>query len=51
MVIAHRLSTVRHADRILVLDSGEIVQSGTHEVLVRSDGLYKRLYEMQFEDA
>jgi subfamily B ATP-binding cassette protein MsbA len=50
IVIAHRLSTVRSADRIVVLDKGEIVQEGPHARLVKEDGLYRRLYEMQFED-
>lgn len=49
-VIAHRLSTVRSADRIIVLDDGRIVQEGTHEQLLASGGLYKRLYEIQFRD-
>jgi subfamily B ATP-binding cassette protein MsbA len=48
LVIAHRLSTVRGADRILVLDGGRIVETGTHASLLRQDGLYRRLYEMQF---
>jgi subfamily B ATP-binding cassette protein MsbA len=48
LVIAHRLSTVRHADRLVVLDNGHIVEMGTHEELLRVDGLYKRLYNMQF---
>ncbi|MDX1530004.1 MAG: ABC transporter transmembrane domain-containing protein [Rhodothermales bacterium] len=47
-VIAHRLATVRHADRILVLDGGRIVQDGTHAALVAEDGLYRRLAELQF---
>ncbi len=53
IVVAHRLSTVRNADLILVLDGGCIVERGTHEVLMERNSLYKRLYEMQFasEDA
>jgi subfamily B ATP-binding cassette protein MsbA len=50
LVIAHRLSTVRRADRILVLDAGEIVQEGTHAELLAREGLYRRLYEMQYFD-
>jgi subfamily B ATP-binding cassette protein MsbA len=47
LVIAHRLSTVRHADEIIVLKKGEIVERGTHDELVARNGFYKRLVEMQ----
>jgi len=46
-VIAHRLSTVREADRILVLKEGEIVQEGPHRELVDQPGIYKEIYEVQ----
>jgi subfamily B ATP-binding cassette protein MsbA len=48
-VIAHRLSTVHNASKILVLDKGKIVQEGKHEELVNTDGLYKQLHKMQFQ--
>ncbi|MBS1751430.1 MAG: ATP-binding cassette domain-containing protein [Bacteroidetes bacterium] len=48
-VIAHRLSTIRNADKIVVVDKGEIKESGTHNELMKNDGLYKKLNEMQFE--
>ena len=50
LVIAHRLSTVESADRIIVLDKGSIVESGTHRELIEHDGLYANLYRMQFSD-
>ncbi len=51
LVIAHRLSTVKNASRILVLDRGRIVESGSHEELLGRGGLYKRLHAGQFQDA
>jgi len=49
IVIAHRLSTIRKASKIIVLDKGEIKEMGTHDELLRNNGFYTRLYEMQFE--
>ena len=50
LVIAHRLSTVRKADRILVVDKGRIVEQGKHSVLLNKHGLYAKLYKMQFRN-
>ena len=50
IVIAHRLATVRAADRIIVMDRGRIVEEGTHAALTRRGGLYSRLARLQFED-
>ncbi len=47
IVIAHRLSTIQSADRILVLRQGQVAEDGPHEELIRHDGLYRKLYEMQ----
>ena len=47
LVIAHRLATVRHADEIVVLDAGRVVQRGTHDELSRAAGLYRRLCDLQ----
>jgi len=49
-VIAHRLSTVRQADKIVVLEKGRIETIGKHDELLETDGLYKKLYEMQFKN-
>jgi len=48
VVIAHRLSTIEHADRILVMHKGELRERGTHEELLARDGLYARLYALQY---
>ena len=48
IVIAHRLSTIKNADKIIVLDNGVIVQSGTHEELLKKDGLFSKLYNIQY---
>jgi subfamily B ATP-binding cassette protein MsbA len=48
LVIAHRLSTIRNADTIVVLDQGEIVESGRHEELLANRGIYRKLYDLQF---
>ena len=49
LVIAHRLSTVRGADKIAVMDKGRVIDEGTHEQLIARDGIYARLYRMQFK--
>jgi len=51
LVIAHRLATVRAAGRIIVMDEGRIVDTGTHAELVSRGGLYARLAALQFNDA
>jgi ABC-type multidrug transport system fused ATPase/permease subunit len=51
IVIAHRLSTVRRADKIVVLDRGRVCETGRHDELVGAGGIYQKLYELQFLEA
>jgi ATP-binding cassette subfamily B protein len=50
IIIAHRLNTIRHVNRILVLQHGELVEEGSHEELLARGGIYARLYELQYKD-
>ena len=47
IIVAHRLSTIQHADRIIVMHHGKIRESGTHQELLAMDGIYRKLYELQ----
>ncbi|REJ26622.1 ABC transporter ATP-binding protein, partial [Caldibacillus debilis] len=49
-IIAHRISSLKHADEILVLENGRIVERGTHEFLLQNGGLYRRIYDIQYRD-
>ena len=49
-IIAHRISSVKHADELIVFEHGKIVQRGTHDQLIKQTGLYKRIYEIQYKD-
>ena len=50
LVVAHRLSTIQHADRILVMHKGELREQGNHQQLLAQGGLYRKLYELQYAD-
>lgn len=50
LVVAHRLSTIQHADQIIVLQNGKIIEKGTHQQLLKNKGYYHKLYELQFEN-
>ena len=50
IVVAHRLSTIKEVDKIIVIDSGEIKEMGSHKELLEKNGFYKKLYEMQYKN-
>src|SRR5699024_11783990 len=49
-IIAHRISSLKHADENLVLEDGEVVERGTHNALTQNNGPYKRIYDIQYQD-
>ena len=50
IIVAHRLSTIQHSDRIMVMQKGEIKEAGTHQELLKAKGLYHNLYLLQYDD-
>ncbi|MDG2406028.1 MAG: ABC transporter ATP-binding protein, partial [Paracoccaceae bacterium] len=51
LVIAHRLATIRNVDKIIVIANGQVIETGTHEVLLASEGIYTGLYNLQLNQA
>lgn len=49
-IIAHRISSIKHADEILVLENGEIKERGNHDELLAKNGIYRRIYDIQYQD-
>jgi len=50
LIVAHRLSTIQHSDKILVMQAGEIKESGSHQELLKQKGLYYNLYQLQYDE-
>ena len=50
IVVAHRLSTIQHADKIMVMHKGRLREQGTHQELLQQDGIYKKLYDLQLRE-
>ena len=51
LIVAHRLSTIQHADKIIVMHQGQIKEAGTHQELLAQNGLYRKLYDLQLVEA
>ncbi|MBQ2610541.1 MAG: hypothetical protein II586_09305 [Butyrivibrio sp.] len=49
IIISHRITTLMHADNIIVLDKGRVAQSGSHDKLLEQDGIYKKIYDIQMQ--